>query len=58
MIQLGQLNRLQVIREVPFGVYLDGGEAGGILLPKREVPEGCQIGDRLQVFVYLDSDES
>ncbi|WP_027852584.1 CvfB family protein [Marinobacterium litorale] len=57
MIQLGQLNRLQVIREVPFGVYLDGGEAGGILLPKREVPEGCQIGDRLQVFVYLDSDD-
>ncbi len=57
MIELGRLNRLKVIREVEFGVYLDGGEAGGILLPKREVPEGTRIGDRLQVFVYLDSDD-
>ncbi|KEA61960.1 hypothetical protein ADIMK_3621 [Marinobacterium lacunae] len=57
MIEIGKLNRLKVVREVPFGVYLDGGDAGGILLPKREVPEGCQLGDRLQVFVYLDSDD-
>lgn len=57
MIEIGRLNRLKVMREVAFGVYLDGGEAGGILLPKREVPEGTRLGDRLQVFIYLDSDD-
>jgi len=57
VVEIGQLNRLKVIREVPFGVYLDGAEAGGILLPRREVPEGTRIGDSLQVFVYLDSDD-
>ncbi|SEF97749.1 CvfB family protein [Marinobacterium lutimaris] len=57
MIELGQLNRLKVIREVDFGVYLDGGDAGGILLPKKEVPENTRLGDSLQVFVYLDSDD-
>lgn len=55
MIKLGRLNRLKVVREVPFGVYLDDGDSDGILLPKREVPEGCRLGDQLQVFVYLDS---
>lgn len=57
MVEIGQFNRLKVMREVPFGVYLDGGEAGGILLPRREVPEGTRIGDSLQVFIYLDSDD-
>lgn len=57
MVEIGQFNRLKVMREVPFGVYLDGGEAGGILLPRREVPEDTRIGDSLQVFIYLDSDD-
>jgi predicted RNA-binding protein (virulence factor B family) len=57
VVEIGQFNRLKVMREVPFGVYLDGGEAGGILLPRREVPEDTRIGDSLQVFIYLDSDD-
>jgi len=57
MAEIGQFNKLKVIREVEFGVYLDGGSAGGILLPKSEVPEGTRLGDLLQVFVYLDSDD-
>lgn len=57
MVQIGRTNKLEVIREVGFGVYLDGGALGGILLPKRYVPEGCKLGDRLDVFVYMDSDE-
>ena len=44
-------------REVDFGVYLDGGEEGEILLPTRYVPEDCKIGDFLNVFLYLDMDE-
>ncbi|MGQ3891010.1 CvfB family protein [Legionella sp. CNM-4043-24] len=57
MIQAGQFNRLLVIKEVPFGVYLQGGELGEILLPKKVVPKGTEPGDRLDVFVYHDSDD-
>lgn len=57
MAQIGRMNKLEVVREVGFGVYLDGDDLGGILLPKRYVPEGCKLGDRLDVFVYMDSEE-
>lgn len=57
MIQLGDFNELTVVKEVDFGIYLDGGESGEILLPTRYVPEGCQIGDVLRVFLYLDAEE-
>jgi len=57
LAQIGRMNKLEVVREVGFGVYLDGDDLGGILLPKRYVPEGCKLGDRLDVFVYMDSDE-
>ncbi len=56
-IELGRFNRLKVVKEVPFGLYLDGGDDGEILLPARYVPEGCQPGDELDVFIYLDNEE-
>lgn len=56
-IELGKFNQLEVVKEVYFGLYLDGGEEGEILLPTRYVPEGCQVGDMLNVFLYLDIDE-
>ena len=46
-----------MVKEVDFGVYLDGGDAGEILLPTRYVPEGCRPGDMLNVFIYLDNEE-
>jgi predicted RNA-binding protein (virulence factor B family) len=48
---------MKVLRKVDFGVYLDGGEVGEILLPNRYVPDGCMEGDVVNVFVYLDSEE-
>lgn len=56
-ILLGDYNRLEVVRAVPFGMYLDGGVEGEVLLPSRYVPEGCKPGDVLNVFIYLDQDE-
>ncbi len=56
-LKLGQVNTLTVVKSVDFGMYLDGGEAGEILLPQRYVPQGCQPGDELDVFIYLDSEE-
>ena len=57
MAILGKMNPLKVLREVEFGLYLDGGSDGDILLPKRYVPEGAKTGDILTVFVYLDSED-
>ncbi len=54
---IGKTNTLQVIKEVDFGLYLDGEELGEILLPKRYVPENCAIDDWLDVFLYLDSED-
>ena len=56
-IKLGKYNQLEVVKTVDFGVYLDGGDAGEILLPTRYVPEGCNPGDILNVFIYLDNEE-
>ena len=57
MVQVGKFNKLQVVKEVDFGVYLDGGELDTILLPKRYVPKDCGIGDWIDVFLYFDSED-
>ena len=56
-IELGKYNTLEVVKEVAFGMYLDGGEEGEILLPSRYVPENYKPGDELAVFIYLDNEE-
>lgn len=56
-IKLGDYNRLRIVKKVDFGLYLDGGDEGEILLPSRNVPEDAGIGDELDVFIYLDQDE-
>lgn len=57
MAVLGKYNSLRVVKEVSFGVYLDGGVDGEILLPSKYVPGGCRPGDELRVFIYLDSED-
>ena len=57
MIKLGDYNTLKVVKRVDFGLYLDGGDDGEILLPSRYVPDGIAIGQQLEVFIYLDQDE-
>lgn len=57
MIKLGDYNTLKIVKNVDFGLYLDGGDAGEILLPTRYVPQNAKVGDELEVFIYLDQDE-
>jgi len=58
MLNIGQLNTLEVVKIVDFGVYLDGDDDyGTVLLPKRYVPEGLKKGDNVEVFVYFDSED-
>lgn len=56
-LSLGRFNQLTIVKEVDFGLYLDGGEVGEVLLPQRYVPSTYVIGETLNVFLYLDSEE-
>ena len=68
-IKLGDYNTLKMVKiaERPnphsfggkevFGIYLDGGKEGDILMPQKYVPQGVKIGDDVSCFIYLDQDE-
>ena len=57
MVAIGQFNQLKIVKDSDAGVFLEGGEFGQILLPKRFVADQAQLGDELTVFVYLDSED-
>jgi predicted RNA-binding protein (virulence factor B family) len=59
MAVIGRMNSLQVVKHTDFGLYLDGGADGEILLPKRYIPKNTStdVDDWLNVFVYLDSED-
>ena len=57
MIQLGKRYTLKVSEVADIGVYLDAGELGRVLLPRRHVPPATAVGSELSVFLYLDSDD-
>jgi predicted RNA-binding protein (virulence factor B family) len=55
-LEIGKYNTLRVVKNVDFGVYLDGGNGMEILLPTRYVPENCQVDDEIEVFIYHDNE--
>jgi hypothetical protein len=58
MFKLGEKQILTVVKKVDFGVYLaerGNEEKERVLLPIRQVPESCQVGDEIEVFIYKDS---
>lgn len=57
MVELGKTNKLSVVKQSDFGLFLDGGELGEILLPKRYVTPEMKPGDEVSVFIYLDGEE-
>lgn len=57
MIKLGEYNTLEILRDTPPGLYLGDEEGNEILLPNKFKPEEFEIGDQLEVFVYLDNEE-
>ncbi|MCF6782970.1 CvfB family protein [Stutzerimonas stutzeri] len=59
MAAIGRYNSLQIVKHTGFGLYLDGGPDGEILLPNRYIPKDTptEVDDWLNVFVYLDSDD-
>jgi len=57
MAILGKRNSLGIVRESAPGLYLDGGELGEILLPGRYIPANLKPKEKLDVFVYRDSED-
>lgn len=63
MFELGKRQVLVIDHKADFGVYLcdhvreRGEEADCILLPRKQVPKGANIGDEIEVFVYKDSSD-
>ncbi|NFD86304.1 S1 RNA-binding domain-containing protein [Clostridium botulinum] len=60
MIKLGEIQKLEIIREAPMGVYLNSKEdksENDILLPGKQVPKDAKTGDEVEVFVYRDSED-
>ena len=56
MMKLGKKQVLTIVKKVEFGVYL-GSDDEKVLLPKKQVPVGIELGDPVEVFLYKDSDD-
>ena len=57
MLKLGEYHTLRIKKRTDYGLYLDGGDEGNILLPNRYETKDMRIGDEIEVFIYLDQDE-
>jgi len=56
MITIGNFNTLTIARRTNVGLYLTDGE-NDVLLPKKYMPENVEIGEEVEVFIYLDHEE-
>lgn len=56
MLEVGKYNTLKIVKDLDFGVYLDGENGKEILLPARYVPKNVKPGDDVEVFIYHDNE--
>lgn len=56
MVEIGKYNTLKIVKDLDFGVYLDGGDGVKILLPARYVPKNVKPGNEVEVFIYHDNE--
>ncbi len=60
MINLGEKQQLTVVKKVEFGIYLAVSaeeDDPRVLLPRKQVPPECNVGDVMEVFIYRDSQD-
>lgn len=55
MFKLGERQTLKCVSKAEFGIYLGENDREKVLLPKKQVSEGMEIGDEIDVFIYRDS---
>ncbi len=56
MLTIGKINKLNVVKIQGADVYLDNGTSGKVLLADKKPRAHNQVGDTLEVFVYVDSE--
>ena len=56
-VLMGSTHTLEVTKLMDFGVYLNAGNLGSVLLPNKHAPSGLRAGDSLRVFLYMDSED-
>ena len=56
-MEIGKYNTLGITRKTDHGIYLQDQEENEVLLPNNYVPESFQMGQEMEVFVYLDGEE-
>ena len=57
MKEIGQILELEAVKDMPQGVYLINDEGQEILLPNKYVPTDLKIGEKIEVFIYTDSED-
>ena len=54
-MEIGKTQKLRIIKIVEFGVYLSDDSGEKVLLPKKQIPKGANVNDKVEVFIYKDS---
>lgn len=54
-MKLGCIENLKIGKVVEIGAYLYDDENNKVLLPKKLMPKGANVGDSVEVFIYKDS---
>jgi len=62
MLKIGKYNTLTILRDTKVGLFLGNPEKDpegihDVLLPNKYVPKEFEIGEEINVFVYLDHEE-
>jgi hypothetical protein len=57
MLRVGQQNILKVLRGTSVGFFLGDDEGNDVLLPHKYIPDGLNVGDEIDVFLYRDSED-
>lgn len=57
MAEIGKINTLEMVRETDNGFYLDGGDLGEILMPRKFITDEMRASMKAEVFVYTDSED-
>ncbi|MDP3556140.1 MAG: S1-like domain-containing RNA-binding protein [Bacteroidota bacterium] len=57
MIEIGKINNLTILRETTVGLYLGDDERNDVLLPNSFIKEEHKVGEKLDVFIYNDSED-
>ena len=56
-MKIGEINTLRIEKETGIGLFLSDDLGMEVLLPKRYVPKKIEVGDKIDVFIYRDSED-